>query len=199
MIEFINIEKSEPYNKFTEIYKKAKKSKQKAINALNISSYDTKSLEVESRYVNLKYITDDQWIFFSNYSSPKALQFIEHPQISAILFWESINTQIRIKATIEKSSKSISDKHFAKRDKTKNALSISSFQSSVAISYEDILESYNKSLSKLNDKTRRPDYWGGYSFVPYYFEFWEGHKSRLNKREIYIKSGGIWNYSILQP
>ena len=31
----------------------------------------------------------------------------------------------------------------------------------------------------------RPSNWGGYSFKPYYFEFWEGHKSRLNKRNVY--------------
>ena len=29
-----------------------------------------------------------------------------------------------------------------------------------------------------------PEYWGGYSFVPYYFEFWEGMNLDLI-REVY--------------
>ena len=46
---------------------------------------------------------------------------------------------------------------------------------------------------------KRPEYWGGYSFTPYYFEFWEGHKSRLNKREVFKKDTNDWVKTILQP
>ena len=46
---------------------------------------------------------------------------------------------------------------------------------------------------------KRPSYWGGYSFTPYYFEFWKGHKSRINKREIYKREGDEWMKSFLSP
>jgi pyridoxine/pyridoxamine 5'-phosphate oxidase len=35
----------------------------------------TKKNEVDSRYVNLKFISNDEFIFFSNYDSPKASSF----------------------------------------------------------------------------------------------------------------------------
>jgi pyridoxamine 5'-phosphate oxidase len=44
-----------------------------------------------------------------------------------------------------------------------------------------------------------PEFWGGYAFTPYYFEFWEGHQSRLNKREVYKKNDDNWKHLILQP
>ena len=28
---------------------------------------------------------------------------------------------------------------------------------------------------------KRPEYWGGYDFIPYSFEFWTGENNRLNK------------------
>ena len=44
-----------------------------------------------------------------------------------------------------------------------------------------------------------PEYWGGYSFTPYYFEFWKGHESRINKREVFDQIDGVWKQSFLQP
>ena len=94
----------------------------------------------------------------------------------------SVELQIRLKSKIHKSSKIFSDNHFKKRSIEKNALAISSFQSKVTPSYNSVEDSYNKTLSEMNDQTVRPDYWGGFTFIPYYFEFWQGHKNRLNKR-----------------
>ena len=77
-------------------------------------------------------------------------------------------------------------------------MAISSNQSKPISSYEKVSENYNKSLNNDNLKDC-PEYWGGYSFVPYYFEFWEGHESRLNKREVYEIKNNEWDYFILQP
>ncbi|MDB9816017.1 pyridoxamine 5'-phosphate oxidase, partial [Gammaproteobacteria bacterium] len=42
-------------------------------------------------------------------------------------------------------------------------------------------------------------YWGGFSFEPYYFEFWTGQKFRLNKRESFQLESNKWQKKILQP
>ena len=84
------------------------------------------------------------------------------------------------------------------RANNKNALAISSNQSQAIDSYETVIKNYNKSL-ETDNLNECPDYWGGYSFIPYYFEFWEGHNSRLNKREAYEKKGSDWHSSFLQP
>ena len=40
------------------------------------------------RFVNLKFIDNDKFIFFTNYNSPKSLAFETHNQISGLFFWE---------------------------------------------------------------------------------------------------------------
>lgn len=198
MIILKNLSKESPYQVFKSAYEKSLKSKQKNIQALCISSYCVDKNEVNSRYVNLKIINGKEFIFFTNYQSPKSIEFASHNQISGTLYWDTTNTQIRMKAYIKKTNHIFNQKYFSQRNIKKNALSISSNQSKSIDSYESILENYKKSLSS-NILNKCPAYWGGYSFTPYYFEFWEGHESRINKRVVFYKIDGLWKQSFLQP
>ena len=198
MIQFNNLKQEDPYLKLKQKYNEAINKNQKFIEAITISSFSKNRNEVNSRYVNLKFINNKEFIFFSNYNSPKAKEFIEHDQITALFFWNSINVQIRMKAKIKKTSNDFNQNYFFNRSEEKNALAISSNQSKEINSYNQVKENYNKSL-KNDDLKKCPEFWGGYSFTPYYFEFWEGHESRLNKREVYEKSDDIWKHFILQP
>ena len=126
------------------------------------------------------------------------MEFLSHKQISDLLFWNKINLQIRLKAKIKKSSKAFNNNYFFHRDSKKNALAISSQQSQPASSYEEVIMNYNKAVEQGNLDVC-PEYWGGYTFTPYYFEFWEGHSSRINKRDIYQLVDNNWVHTILQP
>lgn len=198
MIEITKISDNLPYIKFKNFYKKAYDANQENIEAALIASYSEKDNEVDARFVNLKFVDDKKFIFFSNYNSPKSQQFKSHNQITCVIYWSSINVQIRMKAEITKVSKQFSDEYFAKRDKKKNALAILSNQSKRISSYKNFVNLYEKSLKKIDYKNR-PNYWGGYYFIPYSFEFWKGHESRLNERDIYELSKGEWKHSVLQP
>ena len=199
MIKFVNISKEEPYKIFKEKYEDALKADQKTIEAIAISSYCKSNNEVHSRFVNLKFIKNKEFIFFSNYESPKAKQFEMHSQITALLYWNCTNTQIRMKANISKLSSTYSDEHFKNRSPDKNALAISSKQSSQIDSYEAVIDNYDNALKK-SDLNKRPKYWGGYSFMPFYFEFWDGHQSRINKRILFeLDKNKIWKRTYLQP
>jgi len=198
MIKLISLSDSKPYELFKDFYEQALALNQPNIEAISISSFDSKKKEVDSRFVNLKYINSEKWIFFTNYNSNKALQFFEHSQISAIVFWHTINLQIRIKADLEKISEEQNQEHFESRSPEKNALAISSNQSRPAESYENIKEKYYRTLDSEN-LTKCPDYWGGYSFKPYYFEFWEGRPNRLNIRNTYNFNDNNWEHRILEP
>ncbi len=199
MITFNKLNKSEPYKRFVDLYNQALSMNQESIEVAAISSFCNTSNEVESRYVNLKYIEDDEWIFFSNYNSKKANNFESHDQISVLFYWATANIQIRIKAKIKKTSSGFSDKHFLERSDEKNALAISSNQSDTINSYDEVINNYQSILNDKSKLLQRPGYWGGYSFTPYYFEFWTGHQSRLNKREVFHKSNESWTFSIIQP
>ena len=198
MINLEKINKDTPYLKFKNYYDMALKAGQKNIEAIAISSYDSLCNEVSCRFVNIKYIIDEDWIFFSNYNSNKAKDFSSHEQISAVFYWNSIDVQIRIKAHIKKTSTDFSNKHFNNRNFKKNALAISSDQSKKISSYDDVVKNYKK-IYESNIKLKRPKYWGGYLFKPYYIEFWEGHQSRINKRKVYEKNNKDWKTFIVQP
>jgi pyridoxamine 5'-phosphate oxidase len=198
MIEFNKLNQEIPYLLFKEKYDKAVDAGQKGIEAISISSYNKEISDVDSRYVNLKFISNDEFIFFSNYDSTKASAFNSHDQIAALVYWPNINVQIRMKAKIKKTSNEYNQKYFYDRSEEKNALAISSYQSKPIDSYNQVKENYNKSL-KNDDLKKCPEFWGGYSFTPYYFEFWKGHESRINKRQIFEKIYGVWEQSFLQP
>ena len=198
MIKFIKTSDEAPYKVFKEKYEDSLNANQKIIEAICISSFSSTDNEVNARFVNLKFVKDKEFIFFSNYKSPKSIDFISHDQITALIYWNATNVQIRMKAKIKQTSKKFNMEYFAKRDIRKNALAISSNQSNKIASYEDVSKNYEKSLKKDNLE-KCPEYWGGYSFIPYYFEFWEGHESRLNKREVYEKKNDKWDRFILQP
>ena len=101
----INIEKIAnlpPFTEFKKQYNLAFKYDQKNIEAMAISSFSKELNEVDSRFVNLKFIENKEFIFFSNFDSPKAIQFKSHEQVSLLFYWNSTNIQIRIKGVIKK-------------------------------------------------------------------------------------------------
>ncbi len=198
MIKFNNLNSEAPYQLFKEKYDYAIQAGQNSIEAISISSFNKEMNEVDSRYVNLKFINKDEFIFFSNYESAKAAAFNSHNQISALVYWSSINVQIRMKTKIKKTSDEFNKKYFFDRAMKKNAIAISSKQSKPIKSYDQVKENYERSL-KNDDLKECPEYWGGFSFIPYYFEFWEGHENRLNKRVSYTLKDSNWIKTFLQP
>ena len=198
MIQFNNLNQETPYLLLKEKYDEAVNAGQEGIEAISISSYNKEINVVDSRFVNLKFINNDQFIFFSNYESTKAAAFNSHNQIAALIYWSSINVQIRMKAKIKKTSDEFNQKYFFDRSKDKNALAISSKQSKKIGTFDQVKENYNKSLNNDDLKTC-PKYWGGFSFVPYEIAFWEGNEFRLNKRNLYKKDSTNWSHYILEP
>ena len=123
-----------------------------------ISTFNKEKNEVDSRCVNLKFVDGNEFIFFSNYKSPKSVAINSHNNISALFYWSSINVQIRMKAKIEKTSQYFNSEYFKKRSLDKNALAISSYQSLAIDSYDDVVSKYNK-VKESQNLTECPSYW----------------------------------------
>ena len=71
-------------------------------------------------------------------------------------------------------------------------------QSQLITSYKNVVDNYNDTL-KNDNLLICPEYWGGFQFIPYYFEFWDGHAARINKRSVFNKIDNHWEHSIIQP
>ena len=198
MITFSDLPQVTPYQLFHDSYLKASAAEQPHVHAAAISSYDPARQLVDSRYVNIKYIEGQDWLFFTNYNSPKAAAFSQHDQICALFFWPRTYTQIRIHANITKVSPERSDMHFHGRSDPKNALAIASAQSQSIDSIQTVIANFDRVL-KNADLRKRPEYWGGYVFRPFYFEFWKGSEYRLNHRRAFKCNGNEWDETVLEP
>lgn len=201
MINFISIDKSEPLLYFKKLYEEAHSLKQEYIEAICISSYNKNINKVRSRFVNLKYVKEDKFYFFSNYESQKSKDFLSNNQVSITIFWSKTNTQIRIEGCVHRATQEESDSHFKGRSIEKNALAISSMQSKKIASYEDVNKKYIKTINSIKNKSsiNRPVYWGGFYVKPNKIEFWEGHENRINKRQEYKKLDSGWSKYFLEP
>ena len=201
MIDIKKISIDLPYLKFINYYESALQNKQDFIEAAAVGSFDYKHKQPEVRFVNIKQIIKDEWIFYTNYNSLKAKNFVDCNKVSLLFFWGKINVQIRMKGFIGKTDKHISDMHFNNREFDKNIAAISSEQSKRIDNYEDVVQKFKKNKVHIKKNMVRPEFWGGYSFCPNHFEFWEGNKSRINKRHIFELSSNKtkWMEFFLEP
>tara|TARA_B100000475_G_C14886816_1_gene268625 strand:- start:110 stop:703 length:594 start_codon:yes stop_codon:yes gene_type:complete len=197
MIDFNTKDMQIPFHKFIKYYNDAAALDQPNIEAACLSTVSN-NLKPHARFINIKYINNNELIFFSNYTSDKANNIKLNKNVALTFYWSLANIQIRIEGTIKKLSSIRSDNHWKNRSKYKNALAISSDQSSLSKSYQEILDNYEYTLEN-SDLLHRPSFWGGYVIKPSYFEFWTGHKSRINKRKIFKKNGLNWSEYFLQP
>jgi pyridoxamine-phosphate oxidase len=199
MIFFYDIDKNHPFSLLYDKYLEASKHNQNSIEAMVLATLDLENMLPNSRFVNAKYITNEEIIFFSNYQGTKSREIENTNNVSVIFYWDTIKVQIRIRGRIIKSKKEVSDKHFFERSNDKNAIAISSNQSSVIDSYSYVVKKYEEVLNDNSSIRQRPSYWGGYSIKPYYFEFWEGQDSRVNKRKVYELKNKKWESYYLEP
>ncbi len=153
-----------------------------------------------SRTVLLKDFSSEGFSFYTNYSSRKAKELEENPNLALLFFWPVLERQIRIEGKVKKMIPDVSDAYFAQRPRQSQIATWASEQSSI-IPDRQFLESRFRE-AELEFKSRtipRPEYWGGYLVVPDYFEFWQGRESRLHDRIVYEKRAGNWQNKRLAP
>ena len=91
MIEFNKMSKEAPYIVFKDFYRDSLEADQKNIEAICIASYSSENKEVHARFVNLKFVNDNKFIFFSNYNSPKSQHFYSHKQIIPFFYEKRVH------------------------------------------------------------------------------------------------------------
>jgi pyridoxamine 5'-phosphate oxidase len=139
--------------------------------------------------------------FFTNYKSRKGRELAENKNACLLFFWPRLFRQVKMLGYVEKISTRESDKYFASRARGSQIGAWASQQSKVIPSRET-LEAWVAEYEKIFEgkKVKRPPHWGGYRFVPVYFEFWYGRENRLHDRIIFSKQkSGKWKIQRLSP
>lgn len=153
----------------------------------------------DSRVVLLKGIDEGAFIFYTNYTSIKAHQIKANPSVALNFYWPSMARQVRVRGNVRFTSKIQSDEYFSSRPLASQWSALISLQST-EISGRAELERALEALRLQNEvPIVRPDYWGGYSVLPFEVEFWQGRDNRLHDRIQYTRHEDVWTFRRLAP
>lgn len=189
----------DPIQQFDKWFNEALNSNLDEPNAMALAT-STKDGKPSLRIVLLKGFSEQGFIFYTNYDSKKGHQIIENPHAAITFLWGELQRQVRIEGTVEKLSVEKSTEYFHSRPRGSQLGAISSHQSSVINSREELEDNYNKLDKKYQDKIiPKPENWGGFIVIPEKIEFWQGRTSRLHDRLLFEKDSNSWNLSRLSP
>ena len=153
-----------------------------------------------ARIVLLKGFDDAGFVFFTNYESRKGQELDQNPRVALVLYWASLERQIRIEGRAFRVSKAESDAYFQTRPHGSRLSTWVSKQSEILASREVLDQRMRVIMDKYAHDVPRPPYWGGYRIRPEIIEFWQGQENRLHDRLRYSRIDGTgWRIERLAP
>lgn len=169
-------------------------------NAMTLATADA-SGSVSARIVLLKQVSEEGFVFFTNYESDKGKQLAENPQASLVLYWPHVERQVRIEGTVSKTDAETSDRYFHARPVGSQCGAVASAQSRPLADRQLLVDESLKLAEQYGDaEIPRPDYWGGFVLAPSRVEFWQGRPSRLHDRFLYSQlEDESWKIERLAP
>lgn len=153
------------------------------------------------RIVLLKGLSDEGFVFYTNFGSDKAKAMDANDKVSLLFPWNELDRQVIVGGTAKRMSLAESAAYFLSRPRESQIAAWASRQSR-PIAKRALLEA---EVRKLRGKFAEgevpvPDFWGGYRIQPERIEFWQGGEHRLHDRFRYERSGdGGWQVTQLQP
>lgn len=192
-----SIMKENPFDQFNLWYNEELESKSYLPDAMTLSTVGADMMP-SSRIVFMKILTEEGFIFFTNYRSKKGRQLEENPKASLLFFWPRLIRQVRIEGLVERCSEQISDEYFNSRPLQSRASSLLSKQSEPLDDKEEF-DNNVKMVAENPELVTRPEHWGGYILKPQLFEFWQNREHRSHDRFVYTLEGAGWKIIRLYP
>jgi len=189
----------DPIKQFQQWWNEAMMSNIEEANAMTLATSTIKG-KPSARIVLLKGLSNDGFVFFTNYESKKGTDLKENPYASLIFFWKELERQVRIEGSVKKLTKKESDEYFLLRPEQSKIGAWSSPQSKVIKNRQVIEDMFIKYAQRFSDVTIvRPSHWGGYTVKPTTIEFWQGRPNRLHDRLRYTFKSKKWIIERLAP
>jgi pyridoxamine 5'-phosphate oxidase len=153
-----------------------------------------------ARMVLLKDVSEDGFVFYTNYESQKGHELAANPRAALVFYWPHLERQVRITGAVVKTSRAESEAYFQTRPRGSQLAAWASSQSSV-IPDRAVLEDRVKKLEAEYSGTGvpLPPNWGGYRLRPESIEFWQGKPNRLHDRLRYTRDSDGWKIDRLAP
>jgi pyridoxamine 5'-phosphate oxidase len=154
----------------------------------------------DARFVDLKEITDEGFVFGTRFDSPKGLALARDPRIALTFWWDHIEKQVRVAGTAERISDARADALFRNRSRDAQLVSCASQQSAPLAdpaALRQRMVALDQELAGM--PVPRPREWGGYLVIPERVEFLTFRPDRTHERRRFSRIDGGWKEELLQP
>lgn len=168
-------------------------------NAMIVSTVSAEG-KPSARTVLLKHVDQAGFVFYTNYDSRKGQELAANPSVSLVFYWPSLERQVRVSGTAQRTSALDSDAYFLARPAGSQLSAMASPQSRVVPS-RAWLEARISEIQVAGASLNRPDNWGGYVVAPDELEFWQGRPDRVHDRIRYRRDTerDLWIIERLAP
>ena len=190
---------ADPLVQFDRWFRAAVDARLDLPNAMVLATADS-SGRPAARYVLLKELDEDGFVFYTHADSPKGLQLEENPRAALVFYWHPMHRQVRIEGTVEMLAEEKADEYFRSRPRGSQVSARVAPQSS-RMESRDHLQRRAREVEQEFDgaPVPRPGNWRGYRVRPEVIEFWQGQENRLHDRLEYRRRGKGWTVTRLAP
>lgn len=192
--------RNDPFAQARAWLAEAEQSEPNDPNAIALATVDAQGMP-NVRMVLLKDILADSFVFYTNYTSPKAQEIAQGGKAAFVLHWKSLRRQIRVRGLTERFDGPEADAYFASRSLKSRLGAWASRQSQPLGSRAELMAEVARQGLKHGTNPPRPPFWGGFRIVPVEIEFWSDGDFRLHDRFRWRRDGpgDVWETTRLSP
>jgi pyridoxamine 5'-phosphate oxidase len=156
-----------------------------------------------ARMILLKKFDETGFCFFTNLTSRKGMELVNHQNVALCFYWMPLGLQVRIEGRVQEVSAKEADDYFASRRRDSQIGAWASKQSQEMDNwqeFEDRIAQIKEDFT--NQEIPRPPFWSGFKVMPRSIEFWQEGEFRIHKREVYTRDpedDNFWLLSKLYP
>ena len=189
-----------PIDLFKKWFEKAKETEINDPNAVALATANIKK-QPSVRMVLLKGLSDEGFVFYTNFNSKKGNDLKNNLSASMCFHWKSLRRQIRVVGNVKEVSKKEADDYYNSRPYGSRIAAWASSQSKPMDNrniFLEKIEEFKKKYPETNN-VPRPPHWSGWRIHPKEIEFWVDGENRVHERLNYINKDDKWIKEILYP
>lgn len=191
---------ADPWSQFRTWFAEAESAGLLEPNAMTLATAD-RSGRPSARVVLLKGVSDEGFVFFTDYRSRKGRELDANPQAALAFYWGELERQVRAVGEVTRLPREASEAYFRSRPHGSQLGAWASHQSALLEDRALLMGRVEELMRQYGDgPIPLPPHWGGYRLVPDEVEFWQGRPDRLHDRVVYTRtSESGWHRARLSP